>query len=69
MSDKASKHKAVDLLFRAQILSRQQYERGMALLHATEERGEDVLIDNEVMSEADLLKGLASIYRTNFVSA
>lgn len=69
MSDKASKTKAVDLLYKSQILSRQQYERAMSLLHATNERGEDVLIDNEVLSEADLLKGLASIYRTNFVSA
>ena len=69
MSDKAAKTKAVDLLFKAQILSRQQYERAMSLLHATTERGEDVLIDNELISEADLLKGLASIYRTNFVSA
>jgi response regulator RpfG family c-di-GMP phosphodiesterase len=69
VSDKASKTKAVDLLFKAQVLSRQQYERAMALLHATNERGEDVLVDNDVLSEADLLKGLASIYRTNFVSA
>ena len=69
MSDKAAKTKAVDLLFRAQILARAQYDRALALLHATQERSEDVLIDNELMSEADLLKGLASIYRTHFVSA
>lgn len=69
MSAQASKTKAVDLLFRANVLSRAQYERAMSLLHATADRAEDVLIDNEVMSEADLLKALAAIYRTNFVSA
>jgi response regulator RpfG family c-di-GMP phosphodiesterase len=69
VSDKASKTKAVDLLFKGQVLTRAQYERTSTLLHATAERSEDVLIDNEIISEADLLKGLAAIYRTNFVSA
>lgn len=69
MSDRASKTKAVELLFKGQVLSRQLYERALSLLSATNERSEDVLIDNELISEADLLKGLASIYRTNFVSA
>ena len=61
--------KAVDLLHRAQIIGRPQYERAIALLHATHERAEDVLIDNEILSEADLLKALSGIYRTHFVSA
>jgi len=61
--------KVVDLLHRAQVLQRPQYERAVALLHATHERAEDVLIDNEILSEADLLKALSGIYRTHFVSA
>jgi response regulator RpfG family c-di-GMP phosphodiesterase len=63
------KSKAVDLLHRAQVLSRPQYERAIALLNATNERAEDVLIDNEILSEAELLKALSGIYRTHFVSA
>ncbi|MBX3214889.1 MAG: DUF4388 domain-containing protein [Labilithrix sp.] len=63
------KTKAVDLLHRAQVLQRPQYDRAVALLHATNDRAEDVLIDNEILSEADLLKALSGIYRTHFVSA
>ncbi|MCW5837918.1 MAG: hypothetical protein KIS78_36340, partial [Labilithrix sp.] len=63
------KTKAVDLLHRAQILPRPQYDRAVALLHATNDRAEDVLIDNDILSEADLLKALSGIYRTHFVSA
>jgi response regulator RpfG family c-di-GMP phosphodiesterase len=64
-----SKTKVVDLLLRAQILPRPQYERALALLQGTNERAEDVLIDSEILSEADLLKALSGIYRTHFVSA
>jgi len=63
------KTKAADLLYRAQILTRPQYDRAMALLHATHDRAEDVLIDNDMISEGELLKALAGIYRTHFVSA
>jgi response regulator RpfG family c-di-GMP phosphodiesterase len=63
------KSKAIDLLHRAQVLPRAQYERAMALLNATNERAEDVLIDNDILSETDLLKALSGIYRTHFVSA
>jgi response regulator RpfG family c-di-GMP phosphodiesterase len=61
--------KVIDLLHRAQVLPRPQYERALALIHASDERGEDVLIDNDLLSEADLLKALSAIYRTHFVSA
>lgn len=64
-----SKTKAADLLARAQLLTRPQYERALALLQGTGERAEDVLIDNDLVSEADLLKALAGIYRTHFVSS
>jgi len=68
----ASKAKAVDLLHQlhhAQVLGRSQYERALSLVHATNERAEDVLIDNDILSETDLLKALSGIYRTHFVSA
>lgn len=64
-----SKTKAVDLLYRAQVLSRQTYERALALVQGSADRAEDVLIDAEVISEAALLKALSGIYRTHFVSA
>lgn len=65
----SNKMKVVDLLHRSHALTRQQYDRATALLHSTNERAEDVIIDNEILSEAELLKALSSIYRTHFVSA
>jgi response regulator RpfG family c-di-GMP phosphodiesterase len=69
VSAQTSKTKAVDLLHRAQVIGRPQYERAMSLLHATSDRAEDVLVDNDILSEAALLKALSGIYRTHFVSA
>lgn len=63
------KNKVIDLLLRAQVIGRTEYDRATSLLHATNERAEDVLIDNEILSEGDLLKALSAIYRTHFVSA
>src|SRR5688572_19915870 len=39
------------------------------MVRETNERAEDVLIENDILSEADLLKALSGIYRTHFVSA
>jgi response regulator RpfG family c-di-GMP phosphodiesterase len=64
-----SKTKVVDLLYRAQVLQRQQCERLIALLNASQDRAEDVLVDNEMLTEAALLKALSGIYRTHFVSS
>ena len=63
-----SKTKAADLLLRARALPRDQFDRVVALVHQNGERAEDVIIDNDVMSEADLLKALSAVYRTHFVS-
>ena len=63
-----SKTKAADLLLRAQALHRDQFDRVVALVHQNGERAEEVIIDNDVMSEADLLKALSAVYRTHFVS-
>ncbi len=63
-----SKTKAADLLLRAQVLQRDQFERVVALVQQNGERAEEVIIDNDIMSEADLLKSLSAVYRTHFVS-
>ena len=68
MSQAASKTKVVDLLYRAQVLDRNQYERAISLVNGTNEQPEDVLIDGDVLNENDLLKALSGIYRTHFVS-
>ena len=62
------KSKAADLLLRAQLLQKAQYERVVTMVRETNERAEDVLIENEILTEADLLKALSGIYRTHFVS-
>ena len=64
----APKTKAADLLLRAQALPKQQFDRVVALVKQHDERAEDVMIDHDIMSEADLLKALSAIYRTHFVS-
>ena len=68
MSQGASKTKVVDLLYRAQVLDRTQYERAVSIVSGTNERPEDALIDGDVINENDLLKALSGIYRTHFVS-
>lgn len=62
------KSKAADLLLRAQLLPKAAYDRVMQLVRETNERAEEVLVEHEVFSEADLLKALSGIYRTHFVS-
>lgn len=60
--------KAADLLLRAQLLPRPRYERVLELLETTTARAEEVMLDNDVFSEADLLRALSGIYQTHFVS-
>jgi len=60
--------KAADLLLRAQVLPRADFDRVVALVHQTGERAEEVMIENDIVSEADLLKALSAVYRTHFVS-
>ncbi len=55
--------KAADLLLRAQALPRQEFDRVLALVHQTGERAEEVMIEHEIVSEADLLKALSAISR------
>jgi response regulator RpfG family c-di-GMP phosphodiesterase len=65
----SQKSKALDLLHRAQVLDRAQYERAAPLLASSPERSEDVLVDAEILTEAVLLKALSGVYRTQFVSS
>lgn len=62
------KTKAADLLLQARVLSRQQHDRVVAVVQQTQERAEEVLLDSEMLGEADLLKALSGVYRTHFVS-
>lgn len=62
------KSKAADLLLRAQLLPKPAYDRVVQLVRETNERAEEVMIENEVLTEADLLKALSGLYRTHFVS-
>jgi response regulator RpfG family c-di-GMP phosphodiesterase len=64
----APKTKAADLLLRAQALPKQQFDRVVALVKQHNERAEDVMIDHDIMSEADLLRALSAVYRTNYLS-
>jgi response regulator RpfG family c-di-GMP phosphodiesterase len=64
-----NKTKVLDLLYRSQILQRREYDHVISLLNATSDRAEDVLIENEIMSEAALLQALSGIYRTNYLSS
>ena len=65
----SSKTKAADLLLQARAISQQQHERVLALVHASQERSEEMLLDADVFTEANLLKALSSVYRTHFVSS
>jgi response regulator RpfG family c-di-GMP phosphodiesterase len=64
----APKTKAADLLLRAQALPKQQFDRVVALVKQHNERAEDLMIDHDIMSEAELLKALSAVYRTNYLS-
>lgn len=64
----SNKTKAADLLLRAQMLQRPLFDKIVALSNQRDERAEEIIIESDVMSEADLLKALSSIYRTHFVS-
>ena len=64
----APKTKAADLLLRAQALPKQTFDRVVALVKQHGERAEEVMIDHDIMTEADLLRALSAVYRTNYLS-
>lgn len=63
-----AKTKAADLLLRARALPRAAFDRVVALVNQNGERAEEVMIDHDIMSEAELLKALSAVYQTHFVS-
>jgi len=64
----APKTKAADLLLRARALPKPQFDRVVALVNQNGDRSEEVIIDQDIMSEPELLKALSGIYQTHFVS-
>lgn len=67
--DASLKMKAADLLLKAQQLTKAQHDRIAHLVKMSEERSEESILDEGLMSEPELLKALASLYRTQFVTA
>ena len=62
------KTKAAELLLRAHALQKAQFDRVVALVLQSGDRAEEVLLEHDIMSEAELLKALSAVYRTHFVS-
>ncbi|MEZ4262028.1 MAG: DUF4388 domain-containing protein [Polyangiaceae bacterium] len=60
--------KAIELLRRAGTLPEGAYESVVEQVRSTGARSEEVLIQTNVYTEADLLKALSAIYQTHFVS-
>lgn len=60
--------KAADLLLKAGALSPDQHAAVAILVKRRNERSEEVMIEHGTLSEADLLKALAAVYRTQFVT-
>jgi response regulator RpfG family c-di-GMP phosphodiesterase len=58
-----------EALVRDKVLTADQGERAVAESRASGERIEEVLLDLEMTSEADLLKSLAARYKVHFISA
>jgi response regulator RpfG family c-di-GMP phosphodiesterase len=58
-----------EALVRDKVLTADQGERAIAEARASGERIEEVLLDLEMTSEADLLKSLAARYKVHFISA
>jgi response regulator RpfG family c-di-GMP phosphodiesterase len=63
-----ARKKAADLLLQARVLSREAYESVMGWVRSTEERSEEGILELGLMTELDLLKQLAALYRTRFVT-
>lgn len=64
----APKTKAADLLLRARALPKPQFEHVVALVEEQSIRAEEIIIDNDIMSEGDLLRALSGIYQTHYLS-
>lgn len=63
-----ARKKAADLLLQARVLSREAHASVLDWVRNTEERSEEGILELGIMSELDLLKQLAAMYRTRFVT-
>lgn len=61
--------KAADALLKAKLVTQHQYDNVKHVVSSTGERSEDVLLEHSVMTEADLLKAMAGLYKTKFASS
>jgi response regulator RpfG family c-di-GMP phosphodiesterase len=64
----SSSKKVVEHLLREKLISPDEHAAAVEQMRQTGDRFEEVVIDLGFVSEADLLKALATLYRTNFVS-
>ncbi len=60
--------KAADALLRAGVLKRDQYDAAVKHSAGMDTRVEESILELGLLNEADLLKALASLYKTRFVS-
>ncbi|MFO0666205.1 MAG: DUF4388 domain-containing protein [Polyangiaceae bacterium] len=61
--------KAADALLKAKVLTQHQYDTVKHVVVSTGERSEDVLLEHSVLTEAELLKAMAGLYKTKFASS
>jgi response regulator RpfG family c-di-GMP phosphodiesterase len=60
--------KVADHLLAAGVLGQDQYTATIEYMSRTGERSEEAILELGLLAEADMLKALASLYKTNFVS-
>jgi response regulator RpfG family c-di-GMP phosphodiesterase len=60
--------RVLDRLLQDQRISREQYESAVMAAHRSGDRADEALLDTGIMREADLLKWIATTYKTRFVS-
>jgi response regulator RpfG family c-di-GMP phosphodiesterase len=60
--------KAGDVLLKAGVIRVEQYEQAVQHMQRTHDRFEEAILELGILSEADMLKALATVYRTRFVT-
>jgi response regulator RpfG family c-di-GMP phosphodiesterase len=60
--------KAGDVLLKAGVIKAEQYEQAVQHMQRTQDRFEEAILELGILSEADMLKALATVYRTRFVT-
>ena len=68
MQPQASNNRLLERLVAEQLITREQQEAALNLIARSGDRVEEVLIEMKALEEAKLLKFLASLHRTRFVS-